>query len=383
MKVLHLVGSQQSEYYYGVSVLYAPGFLKTFTELTNIILLARLDGTWSLPSTLAKEDVEAAERLTLPQALQRLQEEEIYKPDIMQPHMFCYKGMVTFRYIADMLDIPIVGCSGSTMALTTDKWQSRAVVSSMGVPVPKAQLLRAGEHVELTLEPPFILKPCREDNSMGVTLVRQSSEIEQALKTAFTFDDMILCEEFIPLGREIRVGVIESADDPNKLELLPTLEYFLHANKEPIRTSADKLTNVSTDENKDDNTALDFAQTNRKIPADVDDTLRQKLYDLATKSHIALGCQHYSLYDVRVSPAGEPYFIEACTYCSFSPRSVIVTMGRGGDKYDDKELFYRIAKRAIATHKAEKEARAKSTQKLGMRSNRNEASSPTTVVVSQ
>lgn len=373
MRVLHLVGSQSSEYYYGVSIAYAPGFFATFSELTNIILLARLDGTWSIPNSLSSSDVDAAKRLSLPEALKILQDE--CKPDIMQPHMFCYKGMTSFRYIADILDIPIVGCSGAVMALTTDKWQTRAVVSSMGVPTPKAQLLRPGDTIS-EMEPPFILKPCREDNSMGVTLVQDKSEISQALKTAFTFDDMILCEEFIPLGREIRVGVIESMDGKS-LELLPTMEYFLHEKSEPIRTSKDKLT---IDVN--DGTALSFSPVDRKIPADIDAALEKKLYDLAAKSHVALGCQHYSLYDVRVSPEGEPYFIEASAYCSFSPKSVIVTMGRGNNKYNNKELFYRIANRAIAKHQAIKAS--EDTQKLGMRRLVDAgASSPTTVVASQ
>ena len=38
------------------------------------------------------------------------------------------------------------------------------------------------------------------------------------------------------------------------------------------------------------------------------------------------GCQDYSLYDFRISPEGDVYFLEACLYCSFAPRSVIVSM---------------------------------------------------------
>jgi len=366
MKVLHLVGSQTSEYYYGVSKMYAPGFFETFTELNNIILLARLDGTWSIPSSLEEKDIEAAPRISLPDALKLLQ--DVHKPDVFQPHMFCYKGMTTFRYLADLLDIPLIGCNGAVMALTTDKWQTRAIVSSMGVPCPKAQLLRPGD--QPTMSPPFILKPCREDNSMGISLVQAESQTKDALSTAFGFDDMILCEEFIPLGRELRVGVVDSADGKS-LEMLPIMEYFLHNKSQPIRTSADKIQNGSDD--KDNHKTLLFAATDRQTPADIDDTLKQKLYDLATKSHVALNCQHYSLCDVRVCPKGEPYFIECSTYCSFSPNSAVICMGRGGGLYDNKELFYRIANRAIAQHKAAKASH--DTHKLGMRTQAEKISS--------
>ena len=106
MKVLHLVGSQTSEYYYNVSVIYAPGCIDAFPELDNRILLSHLDGTWSLPKTLDAEDVEATKKMSLPEVLREL---EADKPDILQPHMFCYRGMTTFRYVADLLDIPILG----------------------------------------------------------------------------------------------------------------------------------------------------------------------------------------------------------------------------------------------------------------------------------
>jgi D-alanine-D-alanine ligase len=338
MKILHLVGSQASDYYYGVSIMYASGCIEALPAEEHVVLLAWLGGTWSIASSLA--EAKNSERLSLPEALFILQKSNI---DIMQPHMFCYSGMATMRSIAAILDVPLLGNSGHIMALTTNKWQSRAVVESVGVPVPKAQLLRRGDIV--TMEPPFMLKPCREDNSIGVTLVQHWEDVEQALLTAFTFDDVILCEEFIPLGRELRVGVVEDADG-NSLELLPVMEYFLGHKKLPIRTSADKI-DVGSD---GDYKSLSFAPVDRKVLNDIDEELQAKLTDLAIMSHRALGCEQYSLYDVRVDPDGNPFFIEASAYCSFSPKSAIVCMSRGNPRYNDTDLFYRLAKKAIKNH---------------------------------
>merc|ERR1712087_482749 len=114
------------------------------------------------------------------------------------------------------------------------------------------------------------------------------------------------------------------------------MEYFLEHKKLPIRTSQDKIT--ADDKAKN----LTFAPVERQVPADIDDVLHKKLYDLATKSHVALGCRHYSLYDVRVDPEGNPFFIEASPYCSFSPKSAVVTMSRGDPKYNDTDLFFRL-----------------------------------------
>jgi len=358
MKVLHLVGSQTSAYYYGVSMMYVPGCLEALSDVDHIILLARLDGSWSVCESLDENCVDKAERLPLPAALMILHEDTSIS--CMQPHMFDYKGMVSTRNVAELLDIPMIGCPGDVMALTTNKWQSRAVVASCGVPVPKGQLLRVGDKIEM--QTPFIIKPCREDNSMGIALVQEESQIEKALETAFVFDDQLLCEQFIPLGRELRVGVVDGEN--GELEFLPITEYFLTNNKLPIRSSEDK---ISTDDKAKE---LTFAPVDRKTPADIDDVLHKKLYDMANKSHEALGCRHYSLYDVRVDPDGNPFFIEASPYCSFSPRSALVGMSRGNPRYDDTTLFHRLAKKAIADHEpiGSSEDSTGTKQTLGMRS---------------
>merc|ERR1712232_826568 len=79
---------------------------------------------------------------------------------------------------------------------------------------------------------------------------------------------------------------------------------------------------------------------------DIDPVLRGKLEQIATRSHRALGCRDYSLYDVRVDPDGEPYFLEACLYCSFAPRSVIVAMS-AAKGVGQQQVFEMLVNRAM------------------------------------
>jgi len=216
------------------------------------------------------------------------------------------------------LNVPFVGCPADAMALSTDKAKSRGVVQAAGVRVAEGEVLRQGQNETPTILPPFVLKPTCEDNSMGISVVRSMDEFPSALAAAFEFGDEILVEEFVPLGREIRCAVLEDEfGQPSRV--LPCLEYFL-TDEHPIRTPNDKITTDA----KGQPTGL--ASGGRKCPADVDDNLMAKLSDAAIKSHRALGCRDYSLYDFRISPDNEVYFLEACLYCSFAPRSVIVSM---------------------------------------------------------
>ena len=139
------------------------------------------------------------------------------------------------------------------------------------------------------------------------------------------------------------------------MELLPCLEYFLTPEK-PIRVSKDKLVTDSR------GVPVTVTTGGRKCPADVDEKLRAKVEALVTRSHRALGCRDYSLYDVRVDPKGEPYFLEACLYCSFAPKSVIVGMC-GGKGTEQQEIFEMLVSRTIQR----KQRAAEAPQLLGMK----------------
>ena len=39
-------------------------------------------------------------------------------------------------------------------------------------------------------------------------------------------------------------------------------------------------------------------------------------------------CRDYSLFDFRIDPSGQPWFLEAGLYCSFAEKSVIAVMAQ-------------------------------------------------------
>jgi D-alanine-D-alanine ligase len=335
--VLHLCGSNASDYYEGVSIIYGSECFKAVMPqgtYKNSLCFVHQDGKWSFPQDTSEEARTAAVRMSFPEAMVKIAELE---PNAIVPHMFCLPGLTDFRALFETMGIPVVGNTADVMSLSEDKWKTKAVVAASGVKVPHAEILHTGD--KPTLSPPFLLKPCSEANSQGVSLVRPGDDVQQALDLAFSFGDEVLCEEFVPLGRELRVAGLEMPD--GSLKVLPCVEYFLNE-KEPIRTAQQKLQTDSR------GVPTTFAPVNRKCPADIDDVLAAKLQDMVERSHKALGCRDYSLYDVRVDPQGEPYFIEACLYCSFAPKSVIVLMGAGMQSpLEQQTIFEMLVDRAI------------------------------------
>lgn len=316
LRVLHLIGSAVSDFYCDLSRLYASDCLKNTAnpDLYEFhIAYISPDKTWRFPTDLSRDAIALAPPLTLTEAIPVIEKLQI---DVVVPQMFCVPGMTQYRALFDLLNIPYVGNSADLMALVADKAKTKAIVATFGVAVPKGEVLRAGDRPEL--EFPLVIKPMNGDNSIGVTLVKDAADYDAAVETALTHCDRVLVETFIPLGREVRCGVIDRA---GTLICLPLEEYALDANTRPIRSYADKLKQNAAGD-------LDFAAKDRTKSWIVDpqDPITERVGAMAKKCHIALGCRHYSLFDFRIDPQGNPWFLEAGLYCSFAKTSVLSEM---------------------------------------------------------
>ncbi len=316
LRVLHLVGSAENEFYCDLSRLYAQDCLVNTAnpdQYEFYIAYISPDRQWRFPDSLDLKSIAAAQSQPIATAIKILIDLQI---DIVVPQMFCIPGMTQYRTLFDLLQIPYVGNVAELMALTANKAKTRSVVAAAGVPIPAGEILQAGDRP--TLELPIVVKPLNTDNSLGVALVKDMAGLDIALKTALTYTNEILVEKFIELGREVRCGIIVRND---QLICLPLEEYALDTATRPIRSYADKLK-----QNADGD--LDFAakDNTKSWIIDPSDPITEKVWMMARKCHTALGCRHYSLFDFRIDPQGEPWFLEAGLYCSFAKTSVLSTM---------------------------------------------------------
>jgi D-alanine-D-alanine ligase len=316
LRVLHLVGSAVNEFYAELSCLYAQDCLQ-HTANSDIyefhIAYVAPDLRWRFPTSL--DAIADSPSFALPQAMAILAQLQI---DVAIPQMFCIPGMIQYRALFDLLEIPFVGNSAATMALAANKAKAKAVVAAEGIAVPLGQVLRMGDR--LIDRRPLVVKPNDCDNSLGLTLVTSDVDGETAFQTALKHSDEVLAEDFIELGREVRCGIIVQND---RLVCLPLEEYAVYPETKPIRDHADKL-------KRDESGNLDCAAKVKSQAWIVDpsDPITERVWAIAKRCHIALGCRHYSLFDFRIDPLGQPWFLEAGLYCSFAEKSVISTMAR-------------------------------------------------------
>jgi D-alanine-D-alanine ligase len=330
LRVLHLVGSRVSDFYYNLSMVYAKGVLQA-AGVNSYYAVVHPDGFWQLGNSLDS----MSEKMSLQQSLSHLP-----KIDVVVPHMFCFPGMTSFRaFFEDILGLPVVGSPSHCTALASNKAHTKNVVAARGISVAKGQQIRRGDTV--TMVPPLIIKPNSEDNSLGLSLVRDKSQIEEALRVGFEFDDSLLVEEYIP-GRELRVAVIER---DGQLYVPAMIEYLV-TEENPIRTLSEKL---KLNANGTPESQPDKQIATPVCPANVAPELFEKVADAARKAHIALGCRDYSLYDFRAhAETGEPYLLEAGLFWSFSKISMISRMlHASGQSLEDValEIWLRVSQR--------------------------------------
>lgn len=315
-RILQLVGSTESKFYCDLSKLYAKDCMDAIGYLNEyefIIAYITPDLQWRFPPSLSQEDINASQPMTIGEAIKFISEQKI---QLALPQMFCLQGMTHYRALLELLNIPYIGNTPDVMALTANKAKAKAVVAAAGVKVPYGELLHQGDSP--TIKPPAVIKPVDSDNSVGVVFVKDTADYDSALKTAFEYADEVIVEEFIELGREVRCGVIVKDD---QLIGLPLEEYLVDSQNHPIRNYADKIKKT-----EDGNLSLAAKDNILAWIVAPSDPLTKRVQEVAKQCHEALGCRHYSLFDFRVDPNGQPWFIEAGLYCSFSPKSVIPTM---------------------------------------------------------
>lgn len=338
VSVLHLVGSAVDEFHADLSRLYARGCLAaTADPAAYDVHLAYVspDGSWRFPTDLGPEAIAAAPQLSLAGAVERIADLGV---EVMVPQMFCLPGMTSYRALFDLIGVPYVGNPPDVMALSADKPRAKAVVAAAGVRVPAGQVLRPGELP--TLVPPVVVKPVDADNSAGVVLVLDPADYPDALAAAREHGRDVLVETYVELGREVRCGVLGLGD--GELLCLPLEEYAVSTTEKPVRTAEDKLARGD-----DGELTLVAKEATKAWILDIDDPATQPVWAAARAAHRALGARHYSLFDFRIDPDGEPWFLEAGMYCSFSPQSVVAVMAAAGG-IPLTDLFARALQQARA-----------------------------------
>ncbi len=207
----------------------------------------------------------------------------------------------TVQGMLEVLGTRYTGSGVLASALAMDKAMAKRVLKTVGVRVPEDRTLRRGEKMPSESLPfPLIIKPNAQGSTIGMTVVREQSEMEAALTTAFEYDDTVLVEQFIT-GTEITVPILGNST----LEILPVVEIVPNGGFYDYKA---KYTAGETDE---------------IVPARIPDDVAVEARRIAKLCHQTLGCRGMSRTDMIVTAQNEIYTLEINTIPGMTPTSLL------------------------------------------------------------
>jgi D-alanine-D-alanine ligase len=247
-----------------------------------------------------------------------------------------------FRIAAflELLGKKYTGSGTHGLMLAQDKAVAKKIFAFHGVHTPTfAKSFRGRLDFSHDLQFPVIVKPAREDGSIGIEFSAVVNSIRELMERMdwlhANFDSPVLIEEYIE-GREMYVGVLGN----EKPEALPIVE--LDLSKLP-----DGTPRIAAAEVKWGKGTKAYRDTKSAIAADLPDDTVQVLHQTALAAYQALELRDYGRVDMRLQPDGKVHVIEVNPNPWLASRAEFVMAARkSGRTYT--QLIEEIVELAIA-----------------------------------
>jgi len=209
----------------------------------------------------------------------------------------------SIQSILERVNIPYTGSGVDSSRLAFNKAITQNYFKKNNISIPSYVTLSNRDQINVgavtdTLGAyPLIVKPACEGSSIGITLVKKESELNEALLCAWRYDDIVLIEKYIQ-GRELTVSIL-GYDALPVVEICPKHDFF---NFEAKYTKGE----------------ADYI-----VPAKIADELTRELQQVALKAHEILGCEDFSRVDFMIDVNQKHYVLEINTIPGFTSTSLL------------------------------------------------------------
>ena len=209
----------------------------------------------------------------------------------------------TIQRILEKLNIPYTGSGPEASQLAIHKVQAQTLFQNHHILVSPFMVLVKNQPFSVAAiqdqigDRPWVVKPCSQGSSIGISIVRDPKELEKALTLARDYDDEIMVERFIQ-GRELTIGILDQTALP-VIEICPKREFF------------------------DFTAKYQQGMTDYMIPAKIPEALAQRLQEIALKAFRLLGCRDISRVDFIVDRENHPFLLEVNTIPGFTATSLL------------------------------------------------------------
>jgi len=229
--------------------------------------------------------------------------------------------------LLELRGLKYTGSKVTASAAAMDKSLSKTIFRQAGVytadwfTVNKNFTLKEiKEKINADFSYPLIVKPNDQGSTVGLTLLKNEDELENAMKLALQFSDKVLIEKYIP-GREITVAVLDRTPLP-VLEIVPKSGLYDYKSK------------------------YTSGMSEYIVPAKIPDDVSRLAQEQALLAFLSLGCEGYARVDFRMNDNNEIYCLEVNTLPGMTQLSLVPKAAKAAG-ITFEELINRIIKQAL------------------------------------
>ena len=211
----------------------------------------------------------------------------------------------TVQGALELMGIPYTGSGVMASALSMDKWRTKMVWQSVGLPTPRYAILderTQWDAVVADLGLPIFVKPVHEGSSMGATKVTRAGDLKAAWELAARYDQLVLAEEFVE-GEELTGPFLGD-------QALPLVRI------------------VAPDGNYDYQHKYFTDDTQYFCPAGLPDVLEQRMREAVLQSARVLGCRGWGRADLILRVDGSFTLLEMNTAPGMTSHSLVPMSAR-------------------------------------------------------
>ncbi|WP_373035823.1 D-alanine--D-alanine ligase [Sulfurimonas sp.] len=162
----------------------------------------------------------------------------------------------TIASLLDFFSIKYIGPRTDASVFSYDKRYTKWLCEAKKIKSVHYEVISSNEHKNINIPYPIIIKPARLGSSIGVSIVKDESELDYALDVAFEFDNSVIVEPFIEGVKEYNLaGFIAKGEIHFSIVEEPQKNEFLDFEKK----------------------YMDFSRSEQVLKADIDSALEAKL----------------------------------------------------------------------------------------------------------
>lgn len=208
--------------------------------------------------------------------------------------------------LLEILNMPYTGSGMIASVVCMDKVLTKRMLRDAGVPTPDCLIINKKENgikekIMQHFSLPVVIKPASQGSSIGVEIVKDITQLDEALENAFKYSADILVEAFIN-GKELTVSMMQK---DGEAVALPVIHIAPHSGMYDYHSKYTK------------------GATEYICPADLDEETTKKVQEISKQAYEVLGCSGVVRADVMLDEAGNGYVLEINTVPGMTATSLV------------------------------------------------------------